>query len=237
MDIRARLEKIGLSSNEVKVYLYLIDNGQSKAGSIAKGTYIQRSSAYMAINSLVAKGLIGYVMVGKVKLFQATSPYRLLEYIKEQEDLIKEIVPQLKEKHRETKKPGQVRMFKGTRGVQAVFKDIIRTKENNDVWGDDGNFGKRMPIFASQFVRQQNENKVKTRLITRKRDVSYSKGTSYKYVDQTVQSNIAVNIYGGKIAIIVWTQDPEAIVIENETAAQAFKAYFEFMWKHTKKTK
>lgn len=233
MDIKDRLERIGLSPNEIKVYLYLIDNGQSKAGKIAKGTYIQRSSAYMAINSLVAKGLIGYATMGKVKLFQATSPSRLLEYIKEQEDLIQEIIPLLKQKHKATKKEGQVRMFKGNRGVQSVFKDIIRAKEHNDVWGDDGNLGRRMPVFVQQFVRQQNENKIKTRLITQNRKVSYSKGTTYRYFDENTASNIAVNIYGSKIAIIIWTEDPEAIIIENETAAKAFKTYFEFMWKHT----
>lgn len=237
MDIKDRLEKIGLSPNEVKVYLYLNENGQSKAGKIAKGTYIQRSSAYAAINSLVAKGLIAYAMQGEVKVFQPTTPKRLIEYIKEQEESIKEILPELQKRHQSSKKEGQVRMFKGNKGVQAVFKDIIRSKEDNFVWGDDGNLGKQMPIFCSQFVRDQNENNIKTKLITRKKDVSYSKGTTYHYIDDNVKSNIAVNIYGDKIGIIIWDKDPEAIIIENEIAAKSFKSYFDFMWDKTEKIK
>jgi HTH-type transcriptional regulator, sugar sensing transcriptional regulator len=234
MDYKTTLEKIGLSPNEAKIYLYLVDHGQSKAGKIAKGSYIQRSSAYMAINSLVAKGLVGYITIGKVKFFTATSPNRILEFIKEKETFAKDLIPLLKEKHKQTKEEGQVRMFKGDRGVMAVFKDIIRSKEHNDVWGEDGNLAKRMPIFASQFVRDQNEHNIKTRIITREKLITYSKGTTYRFVDETTKSNIAVNIYGGKIAIIIWTDDPEAVIIENETAAKAFKSYFEFMWKHAK---
>jgi len=237
MNIKEQLEKIGLSPNESKVYLYLVENGQEKAGKIAKGTYIQRSSAYAAINSLVTKGLIGYKLVGETKIFQPTSPTRLEEYVKEKQDLVQEILPELKAKHKESKEEGQVRMFKGNKGVQAVFKDIIRSKANNEVWGDDGNLGKRMPIFCSQFIRDQNANNIKTKLITRKKDVSYSKGTTYHIIQDDVKSNVAVNIYGDKIAIIIWTEDPEAIIIENKTAAESFKSYFDFMWKETEKLK
>lgn len=235
MDIKSALEKIGLSSNEIKVYLYLVDHGQSKAGDIAKGTEIQRSSAYGAINSLVHKGLVAYAMIGKVKFFQATSPNRLVEYIREQEETIKDFLPELRKRHMVNKKTGQVRMFKGIKGVKSVFKDMLRTKENNFCFGDDGQFRKTMPVFCKQFVREKGANRIKTRVLTRRRDVSNSRGSMYKFVDKATESNVAVNIYGDKINIIVWTDEPEAIIIENADAARSFKAYFEFMWKSAKK--
>ena len=235
MDVKKALEKIGLSPNEIKVYLYLVDYGQSKAGKIAKGTEIQRSSAYGAINSLVYKGLVAYATVGKVKYFQATSPNRLVEYIKEQEEAITDALPELTKRHKMSKKTGKVRMFKGVKGVKAVFKDMIRSKEDNVCFGEDGQLKQRMPIFCQQFVREQNLNNTKTKILSRFRKVSYSKGSSYRYVDKATKSNVAVNIYGDKINIIIWTDEPEAIIIENAEAAKSFKAYFEFMWKHANK--
>ncbi|MBW3019818.1 hypothetical protein KY334_00850 [Candidatus Woesearchaeota archaeon] len=235
MDIKERLERVGLSSNEAKVYLYLVDHGLSKAGKIAKGAGIQRSSSYGAINSLVTKGLISYSNIGNVKHFQATGPDRLVEYIKEQEQLITEVLPELKKRHKANKVEGQVRMFKGTKGVKAVFKDILRTGKDNVVFGDDGLFSRNMPVFCKQFVREQNLNKMKTQVLTRKRGVSYSKGTTYRFVDKSVKSNVAVNIYGDKIAIIIWTDTPEAVIIENKDAAQSLKSYFDFMWSHSEK--
>jgi len=235
MDIKERLERVGLSSNEAKIYLYLVDHGLSKAGRLAKGAEIQRSSAYGAINSLVNKGLISYSTIGNVKHFQATGPERLIEYIKEQEQLINDILPELKKRHKANKVEGQVRMFKGEKGVKAVFKDILRTGEDNYVFGDDGLFRKKMPIFCKQFVRDQNLENKKTKIITRKRGVSYSKGSTYRFVDKSVESNVAVNIYGNKVGIIIWTDVPEAVIIENEDAAKSFKSYFDFMWKHSEK--
>jgi len=236
MDIHKSLEKIGFSTNEIKVYLYLVDYGQSKAGRIAKGTGIQRSSAYGAINSLVYKGLIAYATVGKVKIFQATSPNRLLEYIKEQEEIIKDVVPELKKRHKFTKKTGNVRMFKGNKGVQSVLKDIVREGKEHVVFGSEGQFTKRMPIFSKQIVRDINLKKMKTRSIVRpgRKDLS-SKGEKYRYVDKDIRSNVVTNVYGDKIAIIVWTDEPEAIIIENAEAAKAYLNYFEFMWKNAKK--
>ncbi len=236
MEVRKALEKIGLSPNEIKVYLYLIDHGQSKAGKIAKGTEIQRSSAYGAINSLVYKGLISYSTQGEVKLFQATSPSRLLEYIKEQEDTIKEVLPKLKKRHKETKTSGNVRLFKGERGVKSVLKDILREGKDNYVFGSEGQLNKRMPVFVRQFIREQNLRGMKTKnLVFPKRKDRASKGTTYRYVDKDVRSNVVTNIYGDKIAILIWTDTPEAIIIENPDAAKSYRSYFEFMCKNAKK--
>lgn len=233
MDIKEALEQIGLSTNEIKVYLFLVNHGSSKAGKIARITQIQRSSAYSAINSLTHKGLIGFVLVGKVKYFQATPPERLLEYIREQEEIVKDIMPDLKKKQK--KEEGQISLYKGRRGVMTVFKDIIRTGIDNDVFGDDGQLSEKMPVFCKQFVREQNRIGMKTRLLCRLgRYTPYSKGSIFRFVDEDTESPVATNIYGNKIAIIVWTEEPEAIIIENEAAAKSYKSYFEFMWRRAK---
>jgi sugar-specific transcriptional regulator TrmB len=235
ISIKESLERIGLSNNEVKVYLFLVDYGQSKAGRIAKETGIQRSSAYAAINSLTHKGLISYAKIGEVKFFQGTSPERLIEYIKEKEDLIKDLIPELTERHKASKKEGQIGLFKGIRGVKSVFKDIVREGKNNYVFGSEGQFSDVMPEFALQFDRLKNENNIHTKLIIRKgRRELDNKTTEYKYLSEIKKSSAVTNIYGNKIAIIVWTDEPEGIIIENEAAAKAYKSYFDFMWKHAK---
>jgi hypothetical protein len=46
---------------------------------------------------------------------------------------------------------------------------------------------------------------------------------------------ITTNIYSDKIAIILWTDVPEAIIIKNKEAHDAYKDYFEVLWKDAKK--
>ena len=236
--IKDSLEKVGLSNNEVKVYLFLVDYGQSKAGRIAKETGIQRSSAYAAINSLTYKGLISYARIGEVKFFQATSPKRLMEFIKEKEDLIKDLIPELTQRHKAANKEGQIGLFKGIRGVKSVFKDIAREGKNNYAFGSEGQFSEVMPEFALQFDRLKKENNIRTQLIIREgRTELDNKTTEYRYLRGIKESPAVTNIYGNKIAILIWTDEPEGIIIENEAAAKAYKSYFDLMWKHAKKIK
>lgn len=236
MDVTKTLENLGFTQNEIKVYLTLNDHGSNKAGKIAKFAKIDRSSCYNALKTLLEKGLASYVIIGKIKWFQATGPKRLLDYVKEQEEDIKLILPFLDQRHKASKIEGQVRLFKGIKGIKSIFLDIISTGENNYVFGSEGQFSERMPQFAQQFVRMKKENKIKTKVIQRKgRGDPKDNTVEYRVFQDDVQSPAVTNIYGDKIAIIIWTDEPEGILIENKSAARAYKSYFDFMWKNAKK--
>jgi sugar-specific transcriptional regulator TrmB len=229
------LKKIGLSPNEIKVYLILNDHGSTKAGRIAKLAKIDRSSAYNAIKLLLEKGFVSFVMIGQVKWFQAVGPKRLLEYVKEQEGDLMEVIPELDERHKAKKVEGQVRLFKGYNGVKAVFLDIARTGKDNLVFGSEGQFSERMEDFAYKFDKLKKENKVQTKMIIRKgRKEHDSKTSEYRYLSNVDESPAVTNIYGDKIAIVIWTDEPEVVLIENAAAAKAYKSYFEVMWKSAK---
>ena len=58
MDVRPTLERIGLSPNEVKIYLTLLRLGASKAGKIAKEAQVDRSATYDSLKRLLEKGII-----------------------------------------------------------------------------------------------------------------------------------------------------------------------------------
>ena len=236
MPIERVLENLGFSPNEIKVYLTLNDHGSTKAGKVAKLAKIDRSSCYNSLKALTEKGLVSYVLIGKIKWFQAAGPKRLLDFVKEQEKEVQEILPELHQRHKASKIEGQVRLFKGIKGVKSIFLDIIRTGKDNFVFGSEGQFSKRMPEFALQFDRLKKERKIKTKLILREgRKELDSKTSTYKYIPTVDQSPTVTNIYSDKIALIIWTDEPEGIIIENASAAKAYKSYFDFMWKHAKK--
>jgi sugar-specific transcriptional regulator TrmB len=229
------LERLGFSPNEIKVYLVLNENSSLKAGKISKLAKIDRSSCYNSLKLLLEKGLASYVSIGKIKWFQTTGPKRLLEFVKEQVDDVKSILPKLDEIHKINKIEGQVRLFKGIKGVKSIFLDIARTKKDNFVFGSEGQFSEQMPEFAMQFDRLKRENKIHTKLIIRKgkRELD-NKTTEYKYLPNLDKSPAVTNIYGDKIAIIIWTNEPEGIIIENPAAAKAYKSYFDVLWNSAK---
>ncbi len=233
--IERTLEKIGFSPNEIKVYLTLNDHGSTKAGRVAKLAKIDRSSCYNALKMLIEKGLVSYVSIGKVKWFQATGPKRLLDYLKEQESDVEQIVPELHARHKAAKIEGQVRMFKGYKGVRTILQDILRTGKENDVFGNENQLEERMPEYHGQFIRQLKERNIFVREIVREDRVHETANPKKtRYVPKSVESPVVTNIYGEKIALIIWTDEPEGIIIENASAAKAYRSYFEFMWEHAK---
>lgn len=240
MKIESVLENLGFNPNEIKVYLVLNDHGSNKASKIAEIAQIDRSSCYNALKCLSEKGLVSEVLIGQVKWFQATGPKRLLEHVQMQEEEVKEIIPELHARHKASKVKGQVRMFKGLKGIRSVFQDILRPKEENTenlVFGNESQLEERMPAYQKQFVRQLKEKKIKVREIVREdRHTLTSNPKQTRYVPKNIISPVVTNIYRGKIALIIWTDEPQGIIIENQAAADAYRSYFEFMWEHAKKT-
>jgi len=227
------LRKLGLSPNEIKIYLVLNKHGPNAAGTIAKIANIDRSNCYDSLASLTEKGIIGATIIENVTWYQIADPEVLLHYLKEQEDDIKKILPQLKAQYKASKVEGQVKLFKGIRGVKSVFLDIAETGKDNFVFGDEGQFITRMKIFSEQFDRLRSEKKFKTKLIIKKRHKSLNPVESdFRYYDDITESPAVTNIYGDKVAIIIWSDDPEAIIIENAAVAKSYKSYFDILWKH-----
>ncbi len=238
--IRETLKKVGLGHNESKIYITLIKLGPSMAGKIAKESSIDRSACYDSLKALLKKGLVSYVIEANRKKFSATNPHKLKDYLKEKENLVETILPNLSEMFKIKEEKSQVNMFKGFKGVKSVFEDILRDAKGKEnlVIDSSGSFVERMPYFAPHFIKSLEKNKIPVRHISlkeKKEKVHASKTTKTRFFSsKEPESPIATNIYGNKIALIVWSDVPEAVVINNKAAAEAYRSYFEILWKASK---
>ncbi len=231
MDIRTVLKSMGLTPNDISVYTTLLRLGMSTAGRIAKEAHTNRTCTYDALKRLLERGLVSYVVQANRKWFKAVNPKRLLELLEEQRKDVQGVLPQLEGLYNQTKSEENVTLYKGLKGIKSVLQDIIRTGKDNCVFGNEGQLQERMPYFHPHFIRQLNESGIKTRQIVRKgRKGEISKQSRTRYVPKEVKSPVTTNIYGNKIAIIIWTATPEAVIIENKAAADSYRAYFEVMW-------
>lgn len=242
MEIRETLEKLDLKPNEVKVYLALLKLGESKAGQISKEAGINRTNTYDALKRLIDKGLVGYVVITNRKWFKAVNPKRLVEFLQEKEELAKEIMPQLEGLYSLPKYKSDVTLYRGLKGIKSVFQDVLRELKPGqrlDIFGSEGHFSEKMPIYVKQYRKLKEKMRIKTRLIERagrEREKSKrGKYTEVRFVPKNVISPVSTNIYGDKVALILWSDPPETIVIENKGAADSYRAYFELLWKIAKK--
>ena len=85
-----QLEKLGLTKTEAKVYLSLLKLGSTKTGLLVRKTNLHRATVYDVLKRLIEKGLVSYIIKGKIKYFQVTEPEYFLDKIKEKENKLKE---------------------------------------------------------------------------------------------------------------------------------------------------
>ncbi len=230
------LKKIGLTQTETNVYLALIKLGESKVTSISKEAQINRTYTYDALKKLLEKGLISYVIEANKKWFKPINPERLIEFVKEKEDDVKSILPKLKTLYKLPKSKHNVRLFYGYKGIKSVFQEMVREGKVNYVMDSEGQFADRMPWYAPHFVKQAERKKMLIKHLVRKgRTVKQpSKTTQIRFIPKKAKSEGVINIFGDKVAIIIWSEKPEAVMIENKAVADSFKDYFKLLWKNAK---
>jgi|TARA_Y100000034_G_C6875103_1_gene400087 sugar-specific transcriptional regulator TrmB len=234
------LEKLNFSVNESKVYLVLIKIGSSLAGRISKEANLDRSSTYNALKMLVEKGIVSTVHENKRTIFVPANPKKIVDYFKEKQELANKIVPFLKERYSLKKEKKNITLFQGYKGLKTIFQDILSSCNKNEEYliiASEGQFGEKMPYYAPLFRKLKLEKKIKTKMLIRegRNKKTKSPHTQYKVLPSDVISPATINIYNGKVAIFIWEEKPEAILIKNKEVSETFKNYFNFVWKHAKK--
>ena len=81
------LKKIGLTDSEIEVYLDLVKHDESLASEIALRVKISRTYVYDAIQNLIDRGLIVYIIKNNRRYFKALEVEKLLEYFDERKIL------------------------------------------------------------------------------------------------------------------------------------------------------
>lgn len=236
MDIFTDLKKLNFSTNESKVYITLLSIGPSLAGRIAKETRLDRSSTYNALKMLVERGIVSTVHENERTIFVPVDPKKIIDYYKEKEEIAGQIIPHLQARFKATKEKKNLLLFRGFKGLKTIFQDIIDSVGANKeyyVMGSEGKFSEAMPFYAPLFKKLKEKNRIKTKMLIREGRVKTDKSklTEYKKIPSNVVSPATINIYDGKVAIFIWEDTPEAILIENKDVSETFKSYFNFIWK------
>jgi sugar-specific transcriptional regulator TrmB len=237
------LEKLGLSESEAKVYLALIELGSSLAGDITKKAEINRSNCYDALQRLIEKGLVSYVIRVNRKYFEAEKPDKFLEIIHnekenltEKEEEMKKMIPILMSKTGISKIKPRATIYEGKRGVRAIYEEIWNYKEYA-VIGSSGKFKETLGQFFKDFQTAIFRKKIKCRLLISEsaRGSDLIRHTNARFLNKSYMTLISTLIYGNNVAIISWSEHPIGFVLEDKQIADSYRTYFEFMWKIAKR--
>lgn len=235
-----KLKSLGLTDNEAAIYTTLLEMGPRSAGTISKKTKLHRRVIYDTTERLIGKGLIGYMVENGKKIFSAANPARFKEIEEERENKINEILPEMIELFNSAKEKhgGDTLFFKGKEGLKSVFEDQLSEKKKILIIGASEMAYEGLEFYFHWFDKRRVKEKIKTKIIFNK-DVEGKHAkiplSEVRYLPEKYSSPMAINIYGDKIAIILWSKlSPFAIVVKQKEIADGYRKHFEMIWKAAK---
>ncbi|KYK26312.1 hypothetical protein AYK26_05380 [Euryarchaeota archaeon SM23-78] len=240
------LERVGLTQNESKVYLALLDLGSSLAGKISEKAGIHRRAVYDALNRLIEKGLVSYVIKSGKKFYEATNPEKILDVLKEKEEdikqkeeVVKTLLPELFARYKATKSELSAAIYRGKGGLKTVMELILKEKKDWLSIGSTGKGPQVIPYFLPGWHRRRCKLKIKYKgLIAdtsegRKRAKELSKTglAEHKFLPKNIHHLQTTWVFGSKVAIIlVSVEQPIIFLIDNKEIADSFRGQFKWLW-------
>ena len=234
------LEDIGLSPTEIKIFLTILELGESKAGKIIEKSGLQSSSAYNAINSLINRGLVSYIKKSQVKYYKAADPEAILDYLDLKKREFLKILPELKEKQNKKQSEG-VEFFKSFKGMKTIMLELLKDAKKGDVY-------RTFSVENPEEYEKAREKVFKaTKQIIKDKEIKmkglFHKKNRYKPAKSSIMQKRYLNapmppntiIINDKVAIISWHDEPSGILIHSKDIAQTYEEFFEHMWKKAKK--
>lgn len=238
------LEKAGLTENEAKIYLSLLELGATTTGPLTRHSALHSSRVYEALNSLIEKGLVSFTIISNRKHFSAAEPGKLLDILEEEKREITEILPQLRGIKKEAQAEQKAVIFKGYKGVRTVYDNMVRSLSKGDeilVFGARGREESFMSdTFFKEYTQRRIQKGIKLKILfnedAKETGKFYSKlkNTEVRYMPKGIKTPAAVDVYGDNVNILVLKPEPLVFVINSKQVADSYREFFGMMWNISK---
>src|SRR3989344_307047 len=127
--VEANLKFAGLNSSQIKVYLYLLEEGVSTPPQIAKGTGILRTNCYNILRELDDMDLIDRRRNKARFVYVALNPNSILRAIEKRRDAIEGVLPELYDLYKLQKNKPVIEYYDGLSQVEDIFTQTLESKD------------------------------------------------------------------------------------------------------------
>jgi predicted transcriptional regulator len=240
------LQELGLSNDEAKVYLALLELGSGYVSVIAKQANVHRVVCYKVLENLVAKGLVNQYSKDNIRHFSAEGPKILIRHQKKLLDKAENLVPQLLSLTSDLSYKPKTLIYEGQEGIMNVIEDTLHAEDG--ILGYT-NFAELPQVLPENYLMDYAKQKIKKRIATRMLSPHSLEGLQHLgqcypqgfhthlvevlFVDpENFPFEYQVMIYNNKVAIL--SLNPKellGIILESALYARTQRAIFELAWR------
>ncbi len=245
------LEEIGLEKAEIQVYLALLELGTITTGPLIEKSKVPSSRIYTVLQQLIEKGLVSHTTSKNTKYFQAASPEQLKEVIQIQknkltkkEKALSPIIKELKQKFTQTQtqqKEQKTQTFEGIKGIKTALENVLNILNKGDtfiVFGAPRIGNERLHAYFNDFHKRRAKKGINYKVLYDYDAKEFGeerkkyKLTKVKYLKKGMNTPSVFWLFKDYVALIVFSEEPIALVIKNKQISESFIAYFDYMWQN-----
>lgn len=240
MELQSVLQNLGLNEKEAKVYLALLQMGTASVPSISIKAGTKRPTTYLIIEELRLKGLVTLLPNKARALYTAESPRKLLEEQREKEETIKQNMPELMAMYNSKKEKPKVVYYQGEENIVKLYNEIFQEKEIL-FYGSIASISSAVYAQVEKYLEKIKKEKLNVREILQadQKSIEFTKNNisenhQIKIASKNFQFPTDNIIFGNKVAIITYKDNPMAVVIESNDVVETYKSLFEIAWQSIK---
>lgn len=229
----------GLTSKQARVYLALLQLGTSNVQAIAEKAKVERTNTYDAIQGLIDRRLVSITTQGKKRLFTAEPPEALESIIKEKENKLKDLLPELRSLHNVSEFKPKIRFYPGIEGYKSVYEDtlsasgkllfgIYSSKDIIDVLGID---------FIRHIIDERVKRGINLRVIRPKKTevaglwpATKEELRDVRLAPDGMTFPIVTFVYDNKVIYLSSKEETFGLIVESQDIAEAHQSYFQALW-------
>ena len=248
--IETIFEKLGLTSQEPKLYLALLESGPTSAGLLAKKSGTRRSTLYGLLENLQGRGLVSQTEKNGVKIWRAEPPETISNSLRRKSEEWKKtnedfniLLPELLKKQRQDTLAPRFKYFHGIDGVKHIMNDMLLYSDmiTQSFWPAS----EMLDLLGEDFFDTLNRARIRQRLYTQalwppSKAVNISKHPSFgvgkeffreiRLTPKGVDCTMGYWAYHTKVAFVSSRKECFGFIVESNELRQMLKTQFDVLW-------
>ncbi len=243
------LSRLGLKDQEIKVFLFLLENGEQTAGNLAKKTGLSRPSLYGFVRKLQKLGIVIESQKNGIKTFLPGSKEKVAAILEEEITQLEKGKADIEKIFEQIQLGGittspKFQLFDGREGVQNILRDVLlyRDIQTMSYWP----IKSILDIVSVEFFRNLNIERIKRKISVRaiwpqnqiidiKKYTFMGGGKKFLRETRLAPKEIAFSmgywIYGNKVAFISSRKEAFGFIVESKEFVEMLSSQFELVWK------
>lgn len=245
MNTLNKLIKYGLNKAEATVYLDVLANLDSSAFAIYKRVGLPKTSVYHILEALKRRGLVESWKKNNILYFSAGSPKRLLFEIKEKEDLLHTLIPDLTNLSTQGGQINSVKMYEGSDNLKKVMWEALeycaKHKINNMLTAATDSISADMPRFMNDWLKEREKMNIFVKMLIPKGKMfdGFDSNTlrETRFLPAGFDLPSTINIYGDRVDLFSFKDDKiNSVVIDSKAYTDLLRNFFLLSWENAEKT-